>query len=132
MTFDFVDRFRTVIGGYRYRGALSPINGFYLGADAADAKVVIAPPKTVAAIGQPQIPWDYVARKSAQLFNTTITLNYPVSLAQDNAGNLYLLDLMRQSIVSLSTPTSNFKVALSKSSKSNNKKLILNGNTICP
>ena len=44
-------------------------------------------------IGQPQIPWDYVARKSAQMFNTTATLGYPVSLAQDNAGNLYLLDL---------------------------------------
>lgn len=92
MIFPGTKNFYTVIGGYRYRGPSSQFNGFYLGADGWSKQVVIAESTAAAPIGQPQTAWTYVARSGLQLFNTTTALVYPVSLAQDNFGNVYLLD----------------------------------------
>lgn len=93
MVFPSEQNFRTVIGGYRYRGPSSEFNGFYLGADASSGRVVMAESPVPAPIGQQQIGWDYIARNSLQMYNTTISLSYPVSLAQDNQGNLFILDI---------------------------------------
>jgi glucose/arabinose dehydrogenase len=92
--FNSIDGFRSIVGGYRYRGPETAFNGLYLGADVVfnRGKIVVARPEAIAPVGQAQPQWRYAAMTSAQLFEVSQPLQYVVSLAQDRAGNLYTMD----------------------------------------
>jgi glucose/arabinose dehydrogenase len=80
----------SVVGGYRYRGPVSALQGLYFAADTGNATIFILRPDNLHSPGIVQFDWAAQAKTPVSLGVNDAFV--PVSFGEDESGNVYVVD----------------------------------------